>query len=266
MKPNFTAVNSPLVADDDRSPARPSPRTQPRARRSLVVAEEQDEEEAPAVEEPEVEEQEVEAQAPEEADQEDPEQEAPAQEAENDDEEHEFKRIMDHRWVGDKIELRIEWSDGERTWTDEEIFHEDSPEALFEFWRNQPGGRPPNPNDPDVYQVFAIRKHRTLRGKKQVLVEWLGYDSSEHTWENQSYIEQVAKDHVDEYMSKLKGKGKANTKTKTTTKNTTKTTKKGTAKTVAKGRGRPKAETKSSTRTIAAPVGKTLGRSRVTKR
>ncbi|UZP40149.1 hypothetical protein NXS19_007965 [Fusarium pseudograminearum] len=161
---------------------------------------------------------------------------------EEDDQEHQFKRIMDYRWVDDKIELRVEWSDGERTWSDEEIFHQDSPEALFDFWRNQPGGRPENPNDPGVYLVFAIRKHRTFRGKKQVLVEWLGYDSSEQTWENQSYIEQVAKEHVDDYMSKLQGtdkaKSKANTKA-TSTSNGPLSKKKGTARPVARGRGRP---------------------------
>ncbi|PTD07350.1 hypothetical protein FCULG_00007130 [Fusarium culmorum] len=174
--------------------------------------------------------------------QEEPEQEESEEAEEEDDQEHQFKRIMDYRWVDDKIELRVEWSDGERTWSDEEIFHQDSPEALFDFWRNQPGGRPENPNDPGVYLVFAIRKHRTFRGKKQVLVEWLGYDSSEQTWENQSYIEQVAKEHVDDYMSKLQGTDKAKPKTNTkatSTSNGPLSKKKGTARPVARGRGRP---------------------------
>ncbi|GKU03596.1 chromo protein [Fusarium langsethiae] len=261
---NFTTANGSAV-ESDISVARPSPRTQPRSRRSQVVAveeEQPEEEEVHAAEEYEVEDQEVEAQ---EADEEEIEQPESEQEVEADDQEHEFKRIMDHRWVGDKIELRVEWSDGERTWSDEQTFHEDAPDALFEFWRKHPHGRPENPKDPGVYQVFAIRKHRTHRGKKQVLVEWLGYDSSEQTWENQSYIEQVAKGHVEQYMSKLKGtdgtKAKANTNTRTNTR-TVPASKKGTAKPVAKGRSRPKAETKSSTRTS----GKTQGKSRVTKR
>lgn len=257
MKPNFTAVNSPLVSKRDRSSARPSPRTQGRASQVQVAQEEEEEIEAQEAEQPEPEEQEPEEPEPEQELEQEPEE----QEAE-DDEEHEFKRIMDYRWVDDRIELRVEWSDGERTWTDEEIFQEDAPEALFDFWRTFPNGRPDNPNDPGVYQVFAIRKHRTHRGKKQVLVEWLGYDSSECTWENQNYIEQVAPDHVDDYMSKVKGTGKANQKTKAAPK----TTKKGTAKSVARSNGKPKAETKSSTRTIAAPLGKTRGKSRVTKR
>ncbi|RGP70001.1 chromo domain-containing [Fusarium sporotrichioides] len=258
---NFTAAYGSVV-ESDIPVARPSPRTQPRSRRSQVVAveeEQPEEEEVHAAEEYEVEDQEVEAQ---EADEEEIEQPESEQEVEADnDQEHEFKRIMDHRWVGDKIELRVEWSDGERTWSDEQTFHEDAPDALFEFWRKQPHGRPENPKDPGVYQVFAIRKHRTHRGKKQVLVEWLGYDSSEQTWENQSYIEQVAKGHVEQYMSKLKGTDKTKAKANTNTR-TAPASKKGTAKPVAKGRGRPKAETKSSTRTS----GKTQGKSRVTKR
>ncbi|KAF5241032.1 hypothetical protein FAUST_4064 [Fusarium austroamericanum] len=271
MKPNFTAVN-------DGPSERSSPRNQPRSRRSQVVVEEEEEKEEKEVfsgEENGVEEEEVfsgegqeveDKQSDQEAlEQEEPEQEESEEVEEEDDQEHQFKRIMDYRWVDDKIELRVEWSDGERTWSDEEIFHQDSPEALFDFWRHQPGGRPENPNDPGVYLVFAIRKHRTFRGKKQVLVEWLGYDSSEQTWENQSYIEQVAKEHVDDYMSKLQGtdtdKAKPKTNTKaTSTSNGPLSKKKGIAKPVARGRGRPpKAATKPTTQ-------KTQGRTRVTKR
>ncbi|KAJ4011123.1 hypothetical protein NW766_007758 [Fusarium irregulare] len=182
------------------------------------------------------------------------------EEAEDDDSEHEFKRIMDHRWSDDRFELRIEWSDGERTWTDEEIFHEDCPEALFEYWRSQPNGRPTNPDDEGVYQVFAIRKHRNHRGKKQVLVEWLGYEASEQTWENQNYIESVAKEHVDDYMKKLKGKGRPS-KGKAKTSPKPKFNKKGTAKPVRNGQVPTKAAVKSVT-----PAEKARGKSRVTKR
>ncbi|WZH47677.1 Chromo domain-containing protein [Fusarium acuminatum] len=52
-------------------------------------------------------------------------------EEEDDGKQHVFKRIMDHRWDGDKIQLRVEWQDGERTWTPEEIFHEDNLPALL---------------------------------------------------------------------------------------------------------------------------------------
>ncbi|KAH7173333.1 uncharacterized protein B0J16DRAFT_418639 [Fusarium flagelliforme] len=182
------------------------------------------------------------------------------EEADDEDSEHEFKRIMDHRWFNDKFELRIEWSDGERTWTDEEIIHEDCPEALFEYWRSLPRGRPNTPDDEGVYHVFAIRKHRTHRGKKQVLVEWLGYEESDQTWENQEYIESVAKEHVDEYMKSVKGKGRPS-KGKAKAAPKPKVNKKGTAKPVRDGQVPIKAAVKSAT-----PAEKARGNSRVTKR
>ncbi|OBS25896.1 hypothetical protein FPOA_06430 [Fusarium poae] len=285
MKPNFTAVNSPLAESD----LPPSRRTQPRPRRSQVVPEQEEEEEEEGEseeseeveyeeegQEPEVQEADEESLEEENLEEEDLAEEEPGQQIdpgessveeeeeeeaeEDDDQEHEFVQIMDYRWVGDKIELRVEWSDGERTWSPEEVFHEDSPEALFEFWRKRPGGRPENPEDPGTYLVFAIRKHRTQRNKKQVFVEWLGYPISEGTWESQNYIEQVASDHMDDYMSRLKGTSKAKTVAKTRVAAPPK--KKGTAKPVAKGRGRPKGTTKSTTTTL----NKTLGKSRVTKR
>ncbi|KAG8362006.1 hypothetical protein FVEN_g188 [Fusarium venenatum] len=278
MKPNFMAVSSPLAASDVAS-SRPSPRAQPRSRRSQVVVEVEESEEeeyeeehqAPEVQEEheenlEEEEPENEIQedieediVPEEEEEEEKEKEKEKEKEEDgdDDEEHAFEQIMDYRWVGDKIELRVKWADGERTWSPEEVFHEDSPDALFDFWRKRPGGRPDNPENPGTYLVFAIRKHRTYRHKNQVFVEWLGYPESEGTWENQDYIEQVATDHFDDYMDKLKEAGKVKLPAKGRTAEPLK--KKGTAKPVGKGRGRPKGSTKST-------LNKTQGKSRVTKR
>ncbi|KAH6994608.1 hypothetical protein EDB82DRAFT_502167 [Fusarium venenatum] len=272
MKPNFMAVSSPLAASDVAS-SRPSPRAQPRSRRSQVVVEVEESEEEEYEEEhqaPEVQEEHeenLEEEEPEKEIQEDIEEDIVPEEEEeeekekeedgDDDEEHAFEQIMDYRWVGDKIELRVKWADGERTWSPEEVFHEDSPDALFDFWRKRPGGRPDNPENPGTYLVFAIRKHRTYRHKNQVFVEWLGYPESEGTWENQDYIEQVATDHFDDYMDKLKEAGKVKLPAKGRTAEPLK--KKGTAKPVGKGRGRPKGSTKST-------LNKTQGKSRVTKR
>ncbi|KAM0353068.1 hypothetical protein ACHAPU_001957 [Fusarium lateritium] len=173
-------------------------------------------------------------------------------EDEDDDKEYVFKRIMDHRWDGDKIELRVEWEDGERTWTPEEIFHEDNLRALLAYWRTLRDGRPDNPRDPDVYQVFAIRKHRTHQGQNQVHVEWVGYDKNQCTWESQEDMESAAQEHVDAYFNKIEVK----TNTKRTPKGASKAaSKKGTAKKVnTKGNG-----------TTKDPLTKTRGKSRVTK-
>ncbi|KAF5000421.1 hypothetical protein FGRMN_1752 [Fusarium graminum] len=169
-----------------------------------------------------------------------------------DDEKYVFKRIMDHRWDGDKIELRVEWQDGERTWTPEEIFHEDNLRALLAYWRTVRGGRPENPHDPDVFQVFAIRKHRTHQGQNQVYVEWVGYDKNHCTWESQDDMESAAQEHVDAYFEKIEDK----MNTQRTSKGASKAAaKKGTAKKVnTKGKG-----------TTKDPLTKTRGRSRVTK-
>jgi hypothetical protein len=176
-------------------------------------------------------------------------------EEEDDGERHVFKRIMDHRWDGDKIQLRVEWQDGERTWTPEEIFHEDNLNALLAYWRTRKDGRPVNPRDPDVFQVFTIRKHRTRQGEKQVFVEWVGYDKNQWTWESQDAMESAAPEHVAAYFDKIKDK----TDTKSTSKGTSKVAaKKGTAKKVTKSRAKAKATTKD-------PLTRTRGRSRVTK-
>ncbi|KAM0211205.1 hypothetical protein ACHAQI_005504 [Fusarium lateritium] len=176
-------------------------------------------------------------------------------EEEGDGKRHVFKRIMDYRWDGDKIQLRVEWGDGERTWTPEEIFHEDNLSALLAYWRTRRDGRPMNPRDTDIFQVFAIRKHRTHQGKKQVFVEWVGYDKNQCTWESQDDMESAAPEHVAAYFDKIKDKSD----TKSTSKGTSKTlAKKGTAKKVTKSRAKAKATTKD-------PLTRTRGRSRVTK-
>lgn len=40
----------------------------------------------------------------------------------------------------------------------------------------------------EIYDVEAIVKHRILKGKKQYLIKWLGYPSSQNTWEDEDNI------------------------------------------------------------------------------
>ncbi|KAF9775674.1 hypothetical protein IL306_006225 [Fusarium sp. DS 682] len=159
----------------------------------------------------------------------------------DDDKKFEFKSIANYRWVKDKIELRIQWTDGDSTWIPEEILHEDNPEALFAYWRSKTHGRPNNPSQGDIYQVFAVRKHRVRKGNPEVLVEWVGYDSSENTWESQKYIEEVAPQIVDAYFEKAKGKRQVKSKPKGKAK----------PKAPAKSRAPAKASTRTSTRSSA---------------
>ncbi|RSM07323.1 hypothetical protein CDV31_008688 [Fusarium ambrosium] len=123
---------------------------------------------------------------------------------EEDDEAYTFNKILGYRWVKNKIQLQIDWSEHPQTWEPEEHIHRDAPDALFNYWRSK-GGRPDNPKKPGVYDIFAIRDHS--KNKKKVLVEWVGYDKNDQTWEDRKNIEKTAKDLVDDYFDGLK-KGK----------------------------------------------------------
>ncbi|QGI68820.1 hypothetical protein CEK26_012778 [Fusarium fujikuroi] len=178
-----------------------------------------------------------------------------------DDKRYEFVRITDHRWAEgeDEIELLMQWKDGETSWISEELLHTDNKQALFAYWRSQPNGRPTNPEN-DVYHVFAIRKHRVRNGIPQVLVEWLGYDASENTWEDQDYIEKVAPKLVDAYFDQVKGKGKIQAKPKSQAKSNAKSK----AKPKAPARTKAPAKTKAQAKTSARGV--TRSSARVSKR
>ncbi|PON23044.1 hypothetical protein TGAM01_v208049 [Trichoderma gamsii] len=123
-------------------------------------------------------------------------------------EEYGFKRFVGYRWAGNSIEIQVEWDTGETTWEPEINLHEDVPDTLFQYWREQ-GGRPSNPVDPEMYEVFAIRKHNGNRTK--LMVEWVGYEPSEATWVSRKGVEETAKDIVDAYFESVKttrGRGK----------------------------------------------------------
>lgn len=40
----------------------------------------------------------------------------------------------------------------------------------------------------DVYDVEEIRGDRMYRGKRQFFIKWVGYDSSENTWEDEANL------------------------------------------------------------------------------
>ncbi|KAF5625555.1 chromo domain protein [Fusarium sp. NRRL 25303] len=182
-----------------------------------------------------------------------------------DDKRYEFVRITDHRWADgeDEIELLMQWKDGETSWISEELLHTDNRQALFAYWRSQPNGRPTNPEN-DVYHVFAIRKHRVRNGIPQVFVEWLGYDASENTWEDQDYIEGVAPKLVDAYFDQVKGKGKIQAKSKSQAKSNTKS--KAKPKAPAKTKAPAPAPAKSKAQAKTSARGVTRSSARVSKR
>ncbi|CAM1509543.1 Fc.00g032820.m01.CDS01 [Cosmosporella sp. VM-42] len=111
-------------------------------------------------------------------------------------EEHTFKRFTKHHWVGNATEIQVEWADGPPTWEPERNLHRDAPQALFAYWKKQ-GGRPPNPKDPDLFDIFAICKHS--KNKRKLLVEWVGFDKQDMSWLPTSVVKATAKDVVEEY-------------------------------------------------------------------
>nr|UWK21933.1 chromo(chromatin organization modifier)domain [Trichoderma taxi] len=121
--------------------------------------------------------------------------------AEAEEQEYGFKRFFGYRWIGNSIEIQVEWDTGEVTWEPETNLHEDAPDSLFEYWREQ-GGRPQNPADPEIYEVFAILKHN--KNRSRLLVEWVGFEPSEASWASRKIIEETAKDIVDAYFDSLK--------------------------------------------------------------
>ncbi|CAH0054652.1 unnamed protein product [Clonostachys solani] len=138
---------------------------------------------------------------------------------------HSFTDILDHRWVGDEVELKVGWYRGSPTWEPETILHSDASESLFSYWRSQ-GGRPTNPRDADIFDIFAIRNHS--RDKKKLLVEWTGYEPKENSWVPSNVVEDTAPEVVAQYWKSIKkapepktAKGRA-TKAKATKAKTTK--------------------------------------------
>ena len=100
-------------------------------------------------------------------------------------------RFKGHRWAGDTIEVEVEWDKGPATWEPEENLHRDAPDALFDFWTAQ-GGRPANPRDPELYNIFAVLKHS--KDRKRVLVEWTGFGPKDATWMARPALERAAPD------------------------------------------------------------------------
>lgn len=112
-----------------------------------------------------------------------------------------FTNILAHRWSGDEIEVKVDWHGDEATWEPEANLHHDAPDALFAYWRAQ-GGRPENPRDPGLYDIFAIRKHN--RNKMRLLVEWTGYPPEDNTWESKKMLQETAPELLAEYWESVK--------------------------------------------------------------
>lgn len=132
-----------------------------------------------------------------------------------------FKRFTDHRWVGDAMEILVIWNNDDQTWEPETNLHLDALPALLQYWKRK-GGRPRNPRDANIYDVYAIKKHS--KDRKRLQVEWVGFGPKDITWEPRSVIEETSADIVAAYWntvkdatgmrSKARTKGKAKAKSR----------------------------------------------------
>lgn len=126
-------------------------------------------------------------------------------ETETEETEYAFERFAHHRWAGNSIEIQVEWQDGDATWEQEAVLHQDAPDALLEYWESQ-GGRPTNPDDPDLFDIHAIRRHS--KDRKKLLVEWVGYGPKEATWVPRAAVEETAPEVVAQYWESVKRSAK----------------------------------------------------------
>lgn len=139
----------------------------------------------------------------------------------DDDNEYTFKSFAAYRWRGDAIEIKVEWTGGDATWEPEANLQADAPSALLGYWQAL-GGRPINPRNADLYDVYAILSHS--KDRKQVSVQWVGFGPKEATWEPRYKIAKVAPEISTKYWASVqpghrgRPKAKARAARATTTK------------------------------------------------
>ncbi|XP_008558947.1 chromo domain-containing protein cec-1 isoform X1 [Microplitis demolitor] len=85
-----------------------------------------------------------------------------------------------------------------------------------------------NGNSEQEYEVEKIISRRTIKGRRQFLVRWKGYDETSDTWENEKDLncEQLIEDFMAEENEEEKNAGENDEKSKKTPKKTPKSTKK----------------------------------------
>ena len=81
----------------------------------------------------------------------------------------EFDAFLDHRWVGDAIEIKVQWTDSPPTWEPEALLQRGAAESVYGYWAMK-GGRPQHPTDPERYTIFAILGHS--RDRKSLRIQW----------------------------------------------------------------------------------------------
>ncbi|KAK7755101.1 hypothetical protein SLS62_002916 [Diatrype stigma] len=135
-------------------------------------------------------------------------------------EEHEVKKILDHRpSEGEKgaIELLVHWEGetvDEATWEPEEEIQKGAAETLYDYWKAKGGRHRALFQDrhlPEEYRVFSILRHqKKQRGGFHLEVQWVGYSDSpvDTTWEPETKLKTAAPGPLNEYWDSVGGRDK----------------------------------------------------------
>lgn len=97
--------------------------------------------------------------------------------------------------VGTRVYLWVEWRDTNRrvrhtTRYDEYIVQDTAPEMLYAYWQSK-GGRC-NATRLNLFHVYAILDE----SPKKYLIQWVGYDESEATWERFRKVSRICSEAV----------------------------------------------------------------------
>ncbi|VUC35001.1 unnamed protein product [Clonostachys rosea] len=115
----------------------------------------------------------------------------------------EFTAILGHRWEKCEFQIQIKWVGVDPTWVRERNLHRDSKAALLRYWQSLPNGRPMNPNDEGVFEVFQFRDEKLEEGgtKRLLFTEWVGYDEKDMTWEPEEDMMKAVPELVNQFWA-----------------------------------------------------------------
>ncbi|RGP59253.1 hypothetical protein FSPOR_11470 [Fusarium sporotrichioides] len=89
---------------------------------------------------------------------------------------------------------------------DERELQATKPELVYNWWKKFKGGRDAR-TGLDHWHPFHILGHRTTKKEYQYLVQWVGYDKNEATWEFADNLRDMSAELKNEYDEEHSLKG-----------------------------------------------------------
>ncbi|KAI5465191.1 hypothetical protein BGZ63DRAFT_172887 [Mariannaea sp. PMI_226] len=99
-------------------------------------------------------------------------------------------RLLDFQQQSEgRVSILVLWEDMQESYVPESKLHRTCLQQLLEFWERHGGRDSALQLDRDgLFLVHEITKMQVKGGKRQYLVEWVGYDKSAQTWEPESNL------------------------------------------------------------------------------